>query len=145
MNAAAEIPCRERQNDLRMAFADTLSVLALVGLALLNCCGCAVVPVRVGMDDTEIVITSVGVEVQGQLVAPSEVPRILRKTEVPRSRTVHVLVEDGAMKNLTEAKSVLNYLRAGGYVRNTLVTQRMSVSSAQASSRQSHERKENER
>lgn len=115
-----------RRNPLTSIIAGTC-----VYMLLMNCCGCSTVqPVPTGIDDTVIVVDTHGVQVAGRPVRPEDVPVILHRNEIPVSRTIHVRVEKQAWGDLRTARMVLNYLRAGGYTRNTLVTERISASEA---------------
>ena len=106
-------------------------VKLLVCALVAGVCGCSTVqPVPTGIDDTAIVVDTHGVRVLGRPVRPEDVPVILNRNEVPTSRTIHVRVEKQAWGDLRTARMVLNYLRAGGYTRNTLVTERIAASEA---------------
>jgi hypothetical protein len=73
------------------------------------------------------------VTIYGKIVKPHEVAQMLKDREIPKTRTIHVLVDDSALNDLSEARMVLNYLRAAGYTRNALVTKKRGSSSSSQS------------
>ena len=98
----------------------------LAYMLLLNCGCVSDLPssIKIDAEHPSVTVSEAGVSFAGRLVAPQQVPAILRKYEVPRTRTVHVLVEQSALANLADAKMVLNYMRLAGYTRGVLVTER---------------------
>lgn len=102
-------------------------------ITIFGLCGCASTPIDVSQDDSDIVVKSSGVTIYGKIVKPHEVAKMLKDREIPKTRTIHVLVDDSALNDLSEARMVLNYLRAAGYTRNALVTKKRGSSSSSQS------------
>lgn len=75
---------------------------------------------------------SVRVSTQGVLfgdryVEPAEVPEILADYDIPRTRTIHILL-DSDVKNLSLARYLMGCLGKAGYTRPVLVTKRHAES-----------------
>lgn len=75
---------------------------------------------------------SVRVSTQGVLfgdryVEPAEVAEILADYDIPRTRTIHILL-DADVKNLSQARYLMGCLGKAGYTRPVLVTKRHAES-----------------
>lgn len=75
---------------------------------------------------------SVRVSVQGVLfgdryVEPAEVAEILADYDIPRTRTIHILL-DPEVRNLAQARYLMGCLGKAGYTRPVLVTKRHAES-----------------
>ena len=93
-------------------------------MCLLNC-GCASVPVvTLDADRPSIQMASDGCLYCGdERIRVDELTDILEANDIPKTRTVHILIEPD-VKDLTGAKFVMAYLARAGYRRPVLVTQR---------------------
>ena len=109
-----------RRNPLVSIVAGTAVYMALLAT------GCSSIPDEMEFDAEHpfVAVTSLGVTMGGQPVAKERVPILLEKYGVPKTRTIHVEVNPNELRDFGEAKMLLNYLRARGYTRNTLVTRR---------------------
>ena len=103
-------------------------VSIVVGTVLYMClltCGCASVPaVVLDADHPSIRMAADGCLYCGDArVRVDELTDILAANDIPKTRTVHILIEPD-VKDLTGAKFVMAHLARAGYRRPVLVTQR---------------------
>lgn len=101
-----------------------VSILAgtILYMCVLNC-GCTTRKIALDAENPAVSVSSLGVTFGDELVKPEEVPGILADYDVPKSRVVHILVDQQEMANLGEAKKLMWYLARAGYTRSVLVTE----------------------
>jgi len=103
----------------------------VVGTVLYMCllnCGCASQRVlSLDMEDPSIHVTTDGVLMADKRVTVSEVVEILDDNDIPKTRTIHILLEPD-VKDLRLAQALMAYLAKKGYKRPVLVTQRHAES-----------------
>ena len=63
-----------------------------------------------------------------QFVNPNKIPRILTDFGVPKDRTIHILVDESAERDLANARAFMKLLAYHGYRRSVLVTKRRAES-----------------
>ena len=108
-----------RRNPLMSIVAGTAVYMLLV-----NCCGCASrPPVVLDANDPSIRMTNTGLYCGDEHVMVEELADILEANDIPKTRTVHILLEP-EVKDLSGAKFVMAYLAKQGYTRPVLVTKR---------------------
>ena len=115
-----------RKNPLMSIVAGTL-----VYMLLLNCCGCATQTVVSDLDasNPELRLTPDGVWVGEERVDPQDLIDTLEDADIPKSRTIHILIEQD-MRDLRAAQALMALLAKGGYTRPVLVTKRHAESFA---------------
>jgi len=74
-------------------------------------------------------VRTTGVYFGDERVALTDVPKILDDADIPKTRTIHILL-DGNVKDLSEARTLMGVLAASGYTRPILVTRRHAESEA---------------
>lgn len=111
-----------KRNPLASIVAGTALYMALVG-----CCGCASGRSSIELDAQHpaVRMTTAGVRFGDSLVRLHEVPSILDDFDVPRSRTIHILLDDD-VRDLRPARLLMACLAKAGYTRSVLVTKRHS-------------------
>jgi len=62
-----------------------------------------------------------------QFVNPNKIPGLLEDFEVPKDRTVHILVDEAAEHDLGKARAFMTLLAHHGYRRSVLVTKQRSI------------------
>ena len=92
-------------------------------------CGCATQNVDVSNSSTELHLYNDCVRFKNKSVTPADVVDILRGENIPRTRTIHILV-DSSVRDLSYGKKLLSCLTKAGYTRAILVTQKHSSSAA---------------
>lgn len=106
-----------RRNPLASIVAGTALYMVLV-----NCCGCASCPpVVLDAKNPSIRMTNAGLYCGDEHVMVEELADILEANDIPKTRTVHILL-DPEVKDLSGAKFVMAYLAKKGYTRPVLVT-----------------------
>lgn len=80
-------------------------------------------PIEVGPKDSAVRMTARGVLVDGRPVAAKDVPGVLKGSDVPLERTIHVRV-DKDVRDLRQARMLMNFLARAGYRSSVLVTER---------------------
>ena len=110
---------------LQLAFRSGLvSILAGTALYMFLVAGCASYgTIELDARRPEIRVSQAGVSFGKELVEPEKVPKILDSYDVPRDRTIHILV-DGDLRDLSLARRVMSNLAKSGYRRPVLVTER---------------------
>lgn len=104
-----------------------------VYMCLLNC-GCTTAkPIGLDAENPSIEVKTTGIYVGGQWVKIVEVPKMLDDADVPKTETVHILL-DGNVQDLTEARALMGVLAASGYTRPILVTKMHENSASRANS-----------
>ena len=108
-----------KRNPLASIIAGTVLYMVLV-----NCCGCASrPPVVLDAKEPSIRMTNAGLYCGDERVMVEELADILEANDIPKTRTVHILLEP-EVKDLSGAKFVMAYLAKQGYTRPVLVTKR---------------------
>lgn len=99
----------------------------VVYMCLLNC-GCASSRI-VSLDarDPSIRVAVGGLYIGEDRVTIKEVPELLKDNDIPKTRTIHILMEPD-VKDLREARALMAYLAHEGYTRPVLVTKRHAES-----------------
>jgi len=105
-----------KRNPLASIVAGTVIYMCFLNL------GCTTArTVEIDASNPSIEVRKAGVFVGEEHVAVADVPEILEDAEVPKTKTVHILL-DGNVKNLTEARTLMGVLAMAGYSRSVLVT-----------------------
>ena len=100
-----------------------------VYMLLVNCCGCSTQTVRrLDASCPELRMTADGIYLGEERVTPGEVVDALEDAEVPKDRTIHILLDDDNMKDLRAPRLLMAILAKGGYTRPVLVTKRHAES-----------------
>ena len=108
-----------RRNALFSIVAGTIVYMGLL------CTGCSTTPpLALDAEHPSIRYSSQGFLVGDRFVDPRAVPRMLESNGVPRERTIHILVEEDAERNLRPARAFMGLLGHHGYRRCVLVTKR---------------------
>ena len=84
-------------------------------------------PIALDAQNPSVTITDHGVKIGRNLVKPQEVLWALEDNYIPKTRTVHILL-DPDVRDMDFARKFMYYLRANGYTRAILVTKRHSES-----------------
>lgn len=104
-----------------------LSIVAgtVVYMCLLNA-GCASGPTEIGLDAARpsIRYSANGFLVGDKYVNPRRVPKLLEEFEVPHDRVIHILIDEGAERDLKPARAFMGLLAHHGYTRSVLVTRK---------------------
>lgn len=97
-------------------------VLACMTIMIL--CGCASQRiVSLDKNDPSIHVTRLGVKIDENFVEIEEVPQMLLENDIPKSRVIHILVDDD-LQELQTSRTLMGYLAKAGYSRPVLVTKR---------------------
>lgn len=97
---------------------------AAILAATLLAAGCASrPPVAVGPKDSAVRMTVRGPLVEGRRVEVGDVPEILKDSDVPFRRTIHIRV-DGDVRDLRQTRALMKTLARAGYRSSVLVTER---------------------
>ena len=112
-----------------------MSIIAgtAVYMLLLNCCGCATQHQVRSLDakNPELRMTSSGVYMGEERIAPEDVLEALEDAEIPKDRAIHILL-DRDMKDLRAPRVLMALLSRGGYTRSILVTSEHGASANQS-------------
>lgn len=84
-------------------------------------------PIALDAQNPSVTITDHGVKIGRNLVKPQEVLWALEDNYIPKTRTIHILL-DPDVRDMDFARKFMYYLRANGYTRAILVTKRHSES-----------------
>lgn len=98
----------------------------VVGTVLYMCllnCGCVTRPVYVDSLNPSVRVAHDGIWLAERHVEPVEVPEMLEDNDIPKSRTIHILL-DSDVKDMREARFLMACLAKHGYTRPVLVTKR---------------------
>lgn len=106
-----------RRNALMSVIVGTLAYMTLV-----NLCGCASQRI-ITLDKTNpsIHVTNLGIKIDDQFVEEHEVAELLLENDIPKTRVIHILVDDD-LKELKTSRNLMASLCAAGYSRPVLVT-----------------------
>lgn len=100
-------------------------------MALANCCGCCTEPdrdLRLDGGHPFIAFTDRGIRFVDRYVKPDEVPKLLKRHHVPKTATIHILVEDPHADERALWVFSHNILGRAGYTRTMRVNGRHAVS-----------------
>lgn len=101
----------------------SIVVGTVVYMCLLNC-GCSTQrAVSLDVRNPSVRVSVDAVWIDRDRVPPQAVPRILDDSDIPKTRPVHILLDDD-VKDLTRARFLMACLAKGGYTRPVLVTKR---------------------
>ncbi len=118
MSPGSSSPAPARRPLLRAAAALAAAALAAAGCASRP-------PVDVSPKGSAVRMTVRGPLVDGRRVDVRDVPGILEDSDVPFSRTIHIRV-DKDVRDLRQARALMNHLARAGYRSSVLVTERHS-------------------
>jgi len=112
-----------RRNALASIVAGTVAYMLLLNV------GCVSLP-EVGVDanDPSVMVKGDGVYFDETRVEMAEVAPILERAEIPHTRTIHILLDEG-VTDLRPARMLMGSLARAGYTRPVLVTKRHAESS----------------
>lgn len=106
-----------RRNALISVIVGTLAYMTLV-----NLCGCASERiVTLDKENPSIHVTNLGIKIDENFVEEKDVAQLLIDNDIPRTRVIHILVDDD-LKELKTSKNLMASLCAAGYSRPVLVT-----------------------
>lgn len=99
-----------------------IPALCLVLLA----CGCATTQRTIELDaqNPSLEVRADGIYLGRDRVEIKEVPGILEEAGIPTDRTIYIGVDEKAMRDLSQARTLMGYLAMRGYSRSVLVTKR---------------------
>lgn len=86
-------------------------------------------PIALDAQNPSVMVTNHGIKIDRNLVKPQEVLWALEDNYIPKTRTIHILL-DPDVRDMRPARQFMYYLRANGYTRAILVTKRHSESRA---------------
>lgn len=113
-----------KRNPLASIIAGTIIYMCLLTM------GCASrPPITLDARDPSVTITNFGIKIDKNIVKPQEVLWALEDNYIPKTRTIHILL-DPDVRDLRPARQFMDYLRANGYTRVFLVTKRHAESRA---------------
>lgn len=106
-----------RRNALMSVIVGTLAYMTLV-----NLCGCASQRiVTLDKENPSIHVTNLGIKIDDNFVEEHEVAQLLIENDIPKSRVIHILVDDD-LRELKTSRNLMASLCAAGYSRPVLVT-----------------------
>jgi len=93
-------------------------------MVVLNCCGCTSTRiVKLDSENPSFRMANSGLYCGDERIKVDDLTDILESNDIPKTRTVHILLEP-EVKDLRDAKFVMAYLAREGYTRPVLVTKR---------------------
>ena len=111
-----------KRNPLTSIIAGTVLYMCLLS------CGCASRgALELDAEHPAVSVSTLGIKFGDELVKPQEVAEILEDYDVPKTRTIHILLEP-EVTNLSEARFLMACLARAGYQRPVLVTKKHSES-----------------
>lgn len=106
-----------RRNALMSVIFGTIAYMTLV-----NLCGCASQRiVTLDKENPSIHVTNLGIKIDDNFVEEHEVAQLLLDNDIPKTRVIHILVDDD-LKELKTSRNLMGSLCAAGYSRPVLVT-----------------------
>lgn len=103
-------------------------VSIVVGTVLYMClltCGCTTEKViELDAAHPSIRYSARGFLVGERFVDPLTIPELLKEHEIPRTRVIHILIDEEAEKDLKPARAFMGLLAKNGYTRSMLVTKK---------------------
>lgn len=122
-----------RRNAIVSVLVGTITYMALVNLS-----GCTSERiVSLDRDNPSIHVTRLGIMIEERYVEIIEVPKLLIENDIPKTRVIHILV-DNDLQELDTSRTLMGVLAAAGYSRPVLVTkQHADVEAKKQNSRSS--------
>ncbi len=115
---------------MSVAFDRRSAAIGAFVLALAFAAGCATQrTVAFEAENPAVSVTPYGVYFAKEKIDPRELPGILEDIGVPKTRTIHIQLDE-KVKDLREARFVMGVLGKAGYTRPVLVTKRHAESVA---------------
>lgn len=106
-----------RRNALMSVIVGTLAYMTLV-----NLCGCASERIiTLDKENPSIHVTNLGIKIEENFVEEKDVAQLLIDNDIPKTRVIHILVDDD-LRELKTSKNLMASLCAAGYSRPVLVT-----------------------
>lgn len=109
------------------------AMLLFVGVAIFisaMMCGCATKRnISFDASNPAFRVSTQGILFGDRYIKPTDAPKILKDYHIPKTRTIHILL-DPDVKNLQEARFMMGMLGKAGYTRPVLVTARHAESMA---------------
>ena len=112
-----------RHNPLLSILAGTILYMCLLS------CGCTTTRAfELDAAHPAVRVSTTGIYFGEERVEPYEVVEALEDSEVPHTRTIHILIDAEAARNLADAQFLMATLAKAGYTRPVLVTKRHAES-----------------
>ena len=112
-----------RHNPLLSILAGTILYMCLLS------CGCTTTRTfELDAAHPAVRVSTTGIYFGEERVEPYEVVEALEDSEVPHTRTIHILIDAEAARNLADAQFLMATLAKAGYTRPVLVTKRHAES-----------------
>ena len=112
-----------RHNPLLSILAGTILYMCLLS------CGCTTTRTfELDAAHPAVRVSTTGIYFGEERVEPYEVVEALEDSEVPHTRTIHILIDAEAARNLADAQFLMAMLAKAGYTRPVLVTKRHAES-----------------
>ncbi len=112
-----------RRNPLLSILAGTILYMCLLS------CGCTTTrTLELDAAHPAVRVSTTGIYFGEERVEPYEVVEALEDREVPHTRTIHILIDAEAARNLADAQFLMATLAKAGYTRPVLVTKRHAES-----------------
>jgi branched-subunit amino acid transport protein AzlD len=112
-----------RRNPLLSILAGTILYMCLLA------CGCTTTRTfELDAAHPAVRVSTTGIYFGEERVEPKDVVEALEDSEVPHTRTIHILIDQEAARNLADAQFLMATLAKAGYTRPVLVTKRHAES-----------------
>ena len=113
-----------RRNALVSIVAGTVLYMCLLNA---GCMSSGISEIELDADNPSIRYSTQGFLIGEKFVNPNKIPGLLEDFEIPKSRTIHILVDEDAERDLAKARAFMKLLAHNGYRRSVLVTKQRSV------------------
>lgn len=113
-----------RRNALVSIVAGTVLYMCLLNA---GCMSSGISEIELDADNPSIRYSTQGFLIGEKFVNPNKIPGLLEDFEIPKSRTIHILVDEDAERDLAKARAFMKLLAHHGYRRSVLVTKQRSV------------------
>ena len=113
-----------RRNALVSIVAGTVLYMCLLNA---GCMSSGISEIELDADNPSIRYLTQGFLIGEKFVNPNKIPGLLEDFEIPKSRTIHILVDEDAERDLAKARAFMKLLAHNGYRRSVLVTKQRSV------------------
>ena len=113
-----------RRNALVSIVAGTVLYMCLLNA---GCMSSGITEIELDADNPSIRYSTQGFLIGEKFVNPNKIPGLLEDFEIPKSRTIHILVDEDAERDLAKARAFMKLLAHNGYRRSVLVTKQRSV------------------
>ena len=113
-----------RRNALVSIVAGTVLYMCLLNA---GCMSSGISEIELDADSPSIRYSTQGFLIGEKFVNPNKIPGLLEDFEIPKSRTIHILVDEDAERDLAKARAFMKLLAHHGYRRSVLVTKQRSV------------------